>query len=176
MYIHLFCFCFPQTPYKGQTFNYKFNCYYKHLAQLYKLIIRTSACQSQWLHGLRRVCQTARTLRSWVWISHEAWVYVRVFLCFIALWKCRTPHVRIPTKMSKRMYIFRSQEIAQWYNASLRAGWSGVWVPAGTGNFSLHHRVQIGSGAHPASYPMGTRGSFLGGKTAGVWSWLLTSI
>jgi hypothetical protein len=26
------------------------------------------------------------------------------------------------------------------------------------GNFSLHHRVQNGSGAHTASYPMGTRG------------------
>jgi hypothetical protein len=32
------------------------------------------------------------------------------------------------------------------------------------GNFSLHHRDQNGSGAHPASYPMGTRGSFPGGK------------
>jgi hypothetical protein len=32
--------------------------------------------------------------------------------------------------------------------------------PVGAGNFSLHHRVQNGSGAHPASYPMGTRGSF----------------
>jgi hypothetical protein len=31
---------------------------------------------------------------------------------------------------------------------------------AGAGNFSLHHRVQNGSGAHPASYPMGTRGCF----------------
>jgi hypothetical protein len=31
---------------------------------------------------------------------------------------------------------------------------------AGVGNFSLHHRVQNGSGAHPASYPMGTRASF----------------
>jgi hypothetical protein len=37
----------------------------------------------------------------------------------------------------------------------------------GAGNFSLRHRVQNGSGAHPASYPMGTRGSFLGGKAAG---------
>jgi hypothetical protein len=36
------------------------------------------------------------------------------------------------------------------------------------GNFSLHHRVQNGCGAHPASYPMGTRGSFLGGKAAGA--------
>jgi len=39
--------------------------------------------------------------------------------------------------------------------------------PAGTGNF-FHHRVQNDSGAHPLSYPMGTRGSFLGGKAAGT--------
>jgi hypothetical protein len=44
---------------------------------------------------------------------------------------------------------------------------SRVRFPAGTGNFSLPHSVQNGSGAHPASYP-GTRVSFLGGKTAGV--------
>jgi hypothetical protein len=30
------------------------------------------------------------------------------------------------------------------------------------------HRVQNGSGAHPASYPMGSRGSFPGGKAAGA--------
>jgi hypothetical protein len=30
-----------------------------------------------------------------------------------------------------------------------------VRFPVGTGNFSLCHRVQNGSGAHPASYPMG---------------------
>jgi hypothetical protein len=42
---------------------------------------------------------------------------------------------------------------------------SRVRFPRGeAGNFSLHHRVQNGSGAHPASYPMGTRGSFPGGK------------
>jgi hypothetical protein len=33
----------------------------------------------------------------------------------------------------------------------------------GAGNFSLHHRVQTGSEAHPASYPVGNRGSFPGG-------------
>jgi hypothetical protein len=44
---------------------------------------------------------------------------------------------------------------------------SRVRFPAGAGNFSLHHRVQNGSGAHPASYPMVTRGSFPGGKAAG---------
>jgi hypothetical protein len=53
--------------------------------------------------------------------------------------------------------------IAQWYSAGLRAGWSGVLVLAGDGNFS-HHRVQTGSGVHPASYPMATKGFSLGVK------------
>jgi hypothetical protein len=53
---------------------------------------------------------------------------------------------------------------------------SRVRFPVGAGNFSLYHRVQRGSGAHPTSYPMGTRGSFPGGKAAGVWSWPLVSI
>jgi hypothetical protein len=44
---------------------------------------------------------------------------------------------------------------------------SRVRFSVGAGNFSPHHRVQNGSGAHPASYPMGTGGSFLGGKAAG---------
>jgi hypothetical protein len=44
---------------------------------------------------------------------------------------------------------------------------SRVRFPAGAGTFSLHHRVQNGSGAHPASYPMGTTGSFPGVKAAG---------
>jgi hypothetical protein len=45
---------------------------------------------------------------------------------------------------------------------------SRVRVPEGAANFSLHHRVQNGSGAHPASYPMVTRVSFPGGKTVGA--------
>jgi hypothetical protein len=53
---------------------------------------------------------------------------------------------------------------------------SRVRFPAGAGNFSLHHRIQNGSGAHPTYCPMGTRGSFPGGKAVGVWSWPLTSI
>jgi hypothetical protein len=44
----------------------------------------------------------------------------------------------------------------------------GIRFPAEAGNFSLHHRVQTGSVAHPASYPVGTRGAFLGDKTAGA--------
>jgi hypothetical protein len=53
---------------------------------------------------------------------------------------------------------------------------STVRFLAGAGNFSLHHRVQNGSGDHQASYPMGTRGSFRGRKAAGAWSWPLASI
>jgi hypothetical protein len=44
---------------------------------------------------------------------------------------------------------------------------SRVRFPAGAGNFSLHHRVQNGSGAHPDSYPMGTRALSLEVKRPG---------
>jgi len=40
-----------------------------------------------------------------------------------------------------------------------------------SGNFSLHYRVQNGSGAYVAPYPMGTWGSFSGGKAAEAWNW-----
>jgi hypothetical protein len=52
----------------------------------------------------------------------------------------------------------------------------GVRIPTGAGNFSFHHRIQTGTGAHPASYSVGTRVSFLGGTAAGAWSWPLTSV
>jgi hypothetical protein len=45
---------------------------------------------------------------------------------------------------------------------------SRVRFPAGAGNFSLHHRFQNGSEAHPASYPVSTRVFFPGGKAAGA--------
>jgi hypothetical protein len=66
--------------------------------------------------------------------------------------------------------------ISQWYSAGLRAEQSGVRVPVGARNFSVHHRVQNGSGTHPASYTIWTRGSFPGGKAARAWNWPLTSI
>jgi hypothetical protein len=45
----------------------------------------------------------------------------------------------------------------------------GSRVPflAGAGNFSLHHRVQNGSGAHPASYPWVPGAFSLGVKRQG---------
>jgi hypothetical protein len=42
-----------------------------------------------------------------------------------------------------------------------------VQVPVGE-RFSPLHVVQTGSGAHPASYPMGTGCSFPGDKAAGA--------
>jgi hypothetical protein len=57
-----------------------------------------------------------------------------------------------------------SVSIARGYGLDDRG--SRVRFPAGAGNFSLNHHVQNGSGAHPASYPMGTRGSFPGGEAA----------
>jgi hypothetical protein len=60
----------------------------------------------------------------------------------------------------------RSIGIALGYGLDDRG--SRVRFLAGAGNFSLHHHIQNGSGAHPASYPMGTRGSFLGSKAAGA--------
>jgi hypothetical protein len=42
--------------------------------------------------------------------------------------------------------------IAMGYGMDYRG--SRVRLPSGAGNFSLHHRVQNGSGAHSASYAM----------------------
>jgi len=45
---------------------------------------------------------------------------------------------------------------------------TGAQFPAEVimGYFSLYHRVQTGSGAHQASYPMGTRDSYAESKAA----------
>jgi hypothetical protein len=64
-----------------------------------------------------------------------------------------------------------------WVVQSWATGWMiGGSSPSRVGNFSLHHRVQTGSGSHPFSSIMGTRGPFDGGKAAGAWKWPLTSI
>jgi hypothetical protein len=53
----------------------------------------------------------------------------------------------------------------------------GVRLPAGAKDSSCSLCVQTGSGAHPASCPMGIGGPFPGGKSAaGAWRWRLTPI
>jgi hypothetical protein len=64
-------------------------------------------------------------------------------------------------------WVLRGAGIGRWYSAGLRAGWSVVRVPAEAGNFSLQYRVQTGSGAHPASYRVGTRALSLRVKRPG---------
>jgi hypothetical protein len=72
----------------------------------------------------------------------------------------------IDTVQKEQMSRDSSVGIALGYGLDNRG--SRVRFPAGVGNFSLHHRVQNVSGAHLASYPMGTRGSFPGSKAAGT--------
>jgi hypothetical protein len=70
-----------------------------------------------------------------------------------------------------KLYKTRDSSVGIALGYGLEERGSRVRFPAGAGNFSLHHRVQTGSGTHPASYPTGTRGTF-----PGAWSWPLTSI
>jgi hypothetical protein len=80
-----------------------------------------------------------------------------------------TPYfLKIHSMLSSLVYKSRDSSIGIATGYELDDWGSAVRFSARTGNFSLHHRVQTGSGAHPASYPMGTRGSFLGGKAAGA--------
>jgi hypothetical protein len=78
-----------------------------------------------------------------------------------SLYECFVFHVRsIRPPLLRRILII----IALGYRLD---DWdSSVRFPAGAENFSLR-RVQNGSGAHPASCPVGTRGSYLGDKAAG---------
>jgi hypothetical protein len=62
---------------------------------------------------------------------------------------------------------YSSVGIVPGYGLDYRSFYGSI-PEGGAGNFSLHHRVQNGSGFHPASYPMGTRGFFPGGKAAGA--------
>jgi hypothetical protein len=51
----------------------------------------------------------------------------------------------------------------------------GVRVTVGSRINTSPHRSDPISGTNPASHPMGTGGSFPGGKAAWAWSWTLTS-
>jgi len=61
-------------------------------------------------------------------------------------------------KLSKQ-FKFRNSQLSSFHEVTA-TGWTiGVRFPTGAGNFFLRHRVHTGSGAHPAYYPMGNRGS-----------------
>jgi hypothetical protein len=69
----------------------------------------------------------------------------------------RAPLIEIILKLVDRTEM-------KWYISN----WAGVQFPGRSNGFSLLHSVQIGPGAHPASYPMGTGDSFSGGNAAGA--------
>jgi hypothetical protein len=65
-----------------------------------------------------------------------------LLLLFISLWLSPETFgytILHSTKRTLKVHILRLSSSAPWYNAELRTGWSGVRVPAGAGNFSLHH-------------------------------------
>jgi hypothetical protein len=73
-------------------------------------------------------------------------------------------HCSVQNKLLGHYASSSTKELARWS------------IILGAGNFSLHHCLQNGSGTHPDSYPMSTRGSFPGVRAAGTWCWPLTSI
>jgi hypothetical protein len=84
------------------------------------------------------------------WLS----LYRQVFLLFCCFFKT---------------FLFYSKTIIDFRGGAriAQSGWmTGVRFPTGERDFSLLHSVQTGSGAHPASYPMGTGGYFPEGKAA----------
>jgi hypothetical protein len=92
-------------------------------------------------------------------IKHPNLTWSVIFFRYVKVDICRYYELQLKSRDS-------SIGIALGYGLHDRG--SRVRFPAGAGNFSLHYRVQNSSGAHPASYPMGTRGSFPGSKAAGA--------
>jgi hypothetical protein len=77
-------------------------------------------------------------------------------------------HILAWKKISELSFVGRDSSVGIALGYGLDERGSRVRFPAGAANFSLRHRVKNGSGVHPASYPMGTRGSFPGDKAAGA--------
>jgi hypothetical protein len=93
---------------------------------------------------------------------------VQPLFCLHIFWIKQVEKITLNQSESKFLDVIISYSVSIELVYELDDRGSRVRFPAGAGNFSLHHRVQNGSGAHPASYPMGRRGSFRGGKEAGA--------
>jgi hypothetical protein len=129
----------------------------------YRRISRHSCVRSE---VFLRHCGTQRTLYC-VWFSaHQSTVsYVHKQLTAPSLllhaMSCRQKYTLRSFVFTDVFRLVKGRDgsigIALGYGLDDRC--SRVRFSAGAGNFFLHHRVQNGSGAHPASYPMGTRGS-----------------
>jgi hypothetical protein len=104
-------------------------------------------------------------------------------------WKYLDLHLREMKYLRNLQYYTRRQFVTSTGQVESRDSSAGIALdyglddwgsrvrsPAGARKFSLYYCDQNGSGDHPASYPMGTRGFFPGGKAAGAWSWPLASV
>jgi hypothetical protein len=87
-------------------------------------------------------------------------------------WRVRSPYLYPP---GTGWPSYTPKVLGSLFIASYDSQDSGLWVGRprdrcsnpGRVKSSFLHIVQSGSGAHPASHPMGTGGSFAGGKAAG---------
>jgi hypothetical protein len=96
--------------------------------------------------------------------------YQKLKICDYILVRCNDSFPGFCTDFSETPYTSnrsRDSSVGIALGYELDDWCSRVRFPAGAGNFSLHHRVQNGSGVHPASYPMGSGGLSLGVKLLG---------
>jgi hypothetical protein len=116
-----------------------------------------------WTSALPRnvIYSASEVSLNWIWHSDLLWWIV----CF---W-----HNDPVKRLFLRMWLIK-QDIfvrpAEGSNVETYARWATGWT-AGfrfptAQDFSIPHSVQTVLGPHPASYPVGTGGSFLGGKAA----------
>jgi len=79
-----------------------------------------------------------------------------------------TTHLYLAQRLRTRGVMLPLPHTSSWRSVQLSTG-TGVKFPVGAGkelDFSLRHSFQTVSGAHPASYPVGSGGSFPGGTAA----------
>jgi hypothetical protein len=162
----------PKSVWNGKKCQVPF-CFY--IMKLQVLMVAQYSCPHCTGHiwGATAVETKNRTSLPTVWYS----------LVFRVQISARRPTVLSEASRGFSQSLLSNDEIPPWIRqrslfsrAVIALGYglddwvSRVRFQAGAGNFFLHHRVQNSSGAHPASYPMGNRGYFPGGKAAGAWS------
>lgn len=118
----------------------------------------------------------------WMWLTEEL-NHSCISQCHMTVYQLQTNifgfHCGIAGQPAiiKKCYPFtRSQDSVVGVVTRPLAGCSGVQVWAGAWDFYISPGLKTNSGAHLASYSVGTRGSFLGGKSAGAWRWPLIPI
>jgi hypothetical protein len=90
-----------------------------------------------------------------IWTWTEPWIEY-FLVCYVALlWNI------LVFFLYRHIWINELGWLIQ-YSDELQVGWLGFYSQQG------QETVQTGSGAHPASYPKDTRGSFPGSKAAGI--------